>query len=980
MKKNRNRPWLWTTLILLTVAASALLTRSLGFLQESPFSFSHPWHMPSAVAVAPDGSMAVVENSKMTVTITDPQGRVRARIRGGSYDTDSFYYAEHIATDGQSVVLAEVQHAPSSTFVQSERLIQYDMDGNRLGELYAVAYAQGEQPRQIGHIRSVALTGGQVTFAWALGGAAGASVCEGGETHELIRVAVHEGDDVLRAAYGSATQTLAVSTKKGMLGVSRAGKALAWLAFADGERIPWSVGVTAQGAVLVSELAGESVWALRGQESELLWQGGLVYELTAAGEGAGFTDGESVLIAGGGGAEAAGGNSVALAPLYALRVALTWASAVYLACMALWLAGRLWLLLRRQAFSEARRRMLLACACVLVTVVVVMAFLMSFTQSQLQAQTLNSIAQLAETVSATSGTVFGDSLSRIDALADYRGEDYNAVRRYMDAFCDASYRNGANLYYILYRFDNTMLYGVMDYENTTGVRYPYCPLEGTVYGDVARTGRSVRVEGEANIYGMWSYAVAPVYRADGAVAGLVEIGTNQYGEVLAREELIRRLLTGVLVALLMGMLIFNEFTAFGDHLARRKVLRMEGGQRIALGFIRPLIFLVFLADNTDAAFIPQLSASLGAAVGWLPVALASALPMSLQLFAIGASALVSGRVLDRSHPRTVLLGGFALQTTGALLAMAAVATGQYWFLLLAKALGGIGTGAAVVTCNALPARTDERGEQQALISGLNVGVITGVVLGSSAGAHVADFLGYPAAYLCSVLFVLQAVALTLHSLRGTDTLSATPEEGVGGRGDTLRFLRDPRVLGFLLMVMLPYMLMMYFKDYLFPLFASGLGKTESVIGSVMLLGGAIAIFLGDVVPGTLIGRLGAWNGVRLSNLICVYALALFALKPSFETAVITICLLGVSASFGYASQGMYYTDLIRSNRIGDGKAMGLYSLFDNLGQTSGPLALGALLFMGVAAESAAIALGAAGLLGVATLLRQLGDRRRRGGA
>lgn len=980
MKKIKTRPWLWTVLLLLTVAASALLTRSLDYLQETPFSFTHPWHMPSAVAVAPDGSMAVVENSKMTVTITDPQGRVRARIRGGSYDTDSFYYAEHIATDGQSVVIAEVRHALSSTFVQGERLIRYDMDGNRLGELYSVTYAGAERPRQAGHIRSVKLTDGQVTFAWAVGGAAGASMCAAGEVHELLRVAVHEGDDVLRAAYDPATRTLAVSTKKGMLGVSRGGTAIQWLAFGDGTRIPWSVDVTPSGAVLVSELENEGVWALDGDTSELLWQGGLVYELAAAGEGAVFTNGEAVLTAAGGDAQPTVAARVALAPLYALRLVLTWASALYLGCMALWLGRRLWRLMRRQKFSEAKRRMLLASACVLVTVVVVMAFLMSFTQRQLQSQTVSAISQLAESISTTSGAVFGDELSRINALADYRGQDYSAVRRYMDAFCDASYRNGANLYYVLYRFDDTMLYGVMDYENTTGVRYPYSPLEGTVYGDVARTGRSVRVEGEANIYGMWSYTVAPVYSSAGSIVGLVEIGTNQYGEVVAREALIRSVLTSVLVALLMGMLIFNEFTAFGDHLARRRVLRLEGGKSIALGFIRPLIFLVFMADNMDAAYIPQLSAELGAAVSWLPAALASALPMSLQLLIIGASALISGRLLDNSHPRTVLLGGFALQTVGALLSIAAVTTGQFWLLLLAKAVGGIGTGAAVVTCNALPGRTDERDEQQALIAGLNVGVITGVVLGSSAGGHLADYFGYPAAYLGSVALILQAAVLTLHSLSGSETLAATPEAPTASRGDSRRFLRDPRVFSFLLMVMLPYMLMMYFKDYLFPLYASGLGKTESVIGSVMLLGGAIAIFLGDALPGAMIGSIGAWNGVRLANLICVYALALFALKARFETAVIAICLLGVSASFGYAAQGVYYTDLIRSDRIGDGKAMGLFSLFDNLGQTSGPLALGALLFLGVAAESAAIAVGAVGLLGAATLLRKLGERRRGNGA
>ena len=352
--------------------------------------------------------------------------------------------------------------------------------------------------------------------------------------------------------------------------------------------------------------------------------------------------------------------------------------------------------------------------------------------------------------------------------------------------------------------------------------------------------------------------------------------------------------------------------------------------------------------------------------------------MSVQLFVIGVSALMAGRLLDRRHPRAVLMVGFVLQAVGALLSISAILTGQYWFLVLAKAVGGLGTGAAVVTCNAMPGRASDPVEQQGLIAGLNVGVITGVVLGSSVGGYIADYLGYPAAYIGSVVCILMAALLGWRSLRGVShvTVESMANEPSAQRGSSRRFLKNRRVLGFLLCVMLPYMLMMYFKDYLFPLFASGLGKSESVIGSVMLLGGVLAIFLGDVVPGAMLSRIRAWDAVRLSNLTCMYALGLFALKPTFETAVVTICLLGIVASFGYAAQGVYYTALIRSGNISDGKAMGVYSLFDNLGQTSGPLGLSLLLFMGVAMESGVIALGAACLLGLATLLTGVGKRNR----
>ena len=965
--------------IVLIIAASVVLVRNLALLKETPFTLTRTLHTPSVVAVAQDGSMAVIENSKMTVSLLDAEGRLRARIRGGSYDTDAFYYAEHIATDGESIVMAEVRHTENSTFVAGERLLRYDLDGDRLETLYTVDYKESERPRQLGRIRNVSLLNGKVYFTWVNGATAGVSVCENG-TARVLRFSTLQDDHFLSAVYQPALDIFCFTSKKGLLGVSEADGSVTYLPYGDGQNVPWSAGVSDTGDIVVSELVSKSVESVREDGAHALWTGGLVYDLNAANGHMSFSDGDRIYVLDDTGKVLFDAKSVRLSTLFAITVVFTWLSAVFLFLVICWIVVRLFRLMRHLVLSEARRRMLIAAGSVLVTVTVVMAVLFSFLGKQMQRQTIHSLSSLAESISATSSTMLGQRLDTIRALSDYLNPDYNAVRAYMDAFCDASYRNGSNLYYILYRFDGDSLWGVMDYEETTGVHFPYAQLEGTVYQQVISTGKSVTVEGEADIYGMWSYAVAPVYNTSGTVTGLVEIGTNQYGDVVAQDALIRDTLTGVLVALMMAMLLFNEWTALHDYRAHRKLLRARSDRHMALGFIRLLIFLVFMADNMDAAYIPQLSASLGAAsAGAVGIDLASALPMSVQLLAIGMSAFLSGRILDQSRPRNVILGGVGLQLIGVALSMVAILSGQYWYLVLAKAIGGLGTGAAVVTCNAMPGRSHDPEEQQRLIAGLNVGVITGVVLGSSVGGYIADYISYPAAYIASAVCILLAALFALHTLRGVAhvTVEFDQNDPSYGKGSSRRFLRNPRVLSFLLCIMLPYMLMMYFKDYLFPLFASGLGKTESVIGSAMLLSGMIAIFLGDILPSALLTRLSAWNALRIASLVCVYALGLFALHPVFETAVITLCLLGVSASFGYAAQGVYYTGLAKEGSISDGKAMGLYSLFDNLGQTSGPLGLSMLLFLGVTAECGVIALSAVGLLGIAGILANATGRKKR---
>lgn len=970
--------WLGLAIILCTIAASAVVVRGLGFLSESPFVWSRALASPSAVACAPDGSVTVVvENSKMRVSLLDAQGRLLASIRGGSYDADSFYYAEHVATDGQHVVIAEVRHAENSTFVAGERLLVYDLHGRQTQVLYEVTYEGDQRPQQLGCIRSVRVENGITTFTWVDGSRAGATRCENGAQRELLSVSLQE-DTFSRAAYEPQTGTLAFTTRKGKLGTARAGEETVFFPYGDGERIPWGVDALPNGTLIVSDLRNKSIDAVTPEGKQTLWQGGLVYEVCVAGERVAFTDGESAGVLDLHGNALSMGNHVELSAGYATQLGVVWLSAGWLALVLCYLVWQLIRVMRRKRSSEVRRRMLVAFLGVAVAVAAMLAFLLPLMQQQMNHETSSQLFQLAEALGATSGSMIGDRLENIRALSDYQNDDYNALRAYLNAFCDASYHSGSNLYYILYHFDQDWLWGVMDYENTTGTRYPYVKTEDTVYGEVIATGETKLVEGEANIYGMWSYAVAPVYTSEGRMAGLVEIGTNQYGQVAARRSMLSSVLIGVLVALMLTMLLLNEGTAFHDERVRRG--EQPGGT--ALGMIRPLIFLVFLADNMDAAYIPQLSATLyTGTMGFPGLDLASALPMSAQLLAIGVAALLWGRVLDESRPRTVLTLGFLLQIAGALLAVTAVNLSGYWLLVGAKVIGGLGTGAAVVTCNATPARAAQEQERQRLFAGMNVGILTGVVLGSSIGGYIADWLGYTAVYATSALCVLAAMIPMKLGLWGlTRSEPETAEEPAVGNGHgILRFLARPRVLGLMLMIMLPYMLMMYFKDYLFPLYASGLGKSESTIGTAMLLGGALAILLGDTVPYALFARIGVWNTLRLSSLTCAYALGLFALDPSFNAAVITLCLLGISASFGYAAQGTYHAALIRESQVAEGQAVGAFSLFDNLGQTAGPLVLGALYTLGAGVAAGWIAVGGVLALLGATAMHALEGSRHRGG-
>lgn len=84
----------------------------------------------------------------------------------------------------------------------------------------------------------------------------------------------------------------------------------------------------------------------------------------------------------------------------------------------------------------------------------------------------------------------------------------------------------------------------------------------------------------------------------------------------------------------------------------------------------------------------------------------------------------------------------------------------------------------------------------------------------------------------------------------------------------------------------------------------------------------------------------------LASGLMIVATLLFAVVPTITAAVLGILLLSIAISFGYAAQSTYYSSLPQVQTYGESRAMGVYSLFDNGGQTLGPVLYGVALLAG----------------------------------
>lgn len=113
--------------------------------------------------------------------------------------------------------------------------------------------------------------------------------------------------------------------------------------------------------------------------------------------------------------------------------------------------------------------------------------------------------------------------------------------------------------------------------------------------------------------------------------------------------------------------------------------------------------------------------------------------------------------------------------------------------------------------------------------------------------------------------------------------------------------------------------------------------------------------------------------VTASLLICIAPL-IFALSPAVPAAIIGIVLLSLAISFGYAAQSTYYSGLPGVAAYGESRAMGVYSLFDNGGQTIGPIVYGIAMTAGFREGLLIIGTALITLLGLFLLLQKKSDR------
>ena len=922
----------------LILGAACLLLAALCWVfrplfTDAPFSTAYAFDGPSGVFPGESGRLYIIDQGKKTVLITDGQGKLLRSIDCGTDGDSEPYYASLVAegADG-SIYVADTRYAGQGTRISQERIFRYDADGENGTCIYLIDYEAIEQeaPLQYGNILSLREENGALVFTRKTDN--GLAVCQLDLASGRLQSAGYDlpGQYISDADAEPGTLRPIFTNRLGQVCTVTDGATEVLL---DEGRTSWML-CAEEGRIYYSDIAANAVLCYdleTGREEIVLEAPDILYGVQTAGGRLYTTDymGYYMLEDG----EAAYVDALTYSqPL--LRCAL-WAALFLGGLLAVAVAYLLLAPALHRPKSELFQRMAIVLGVSLCMGCLVGYITITQMVSNQKATVMEQLNLFCDILVENTDT---EALANIDSLADYKGEDFNQVKEPLDALTRMGYENGMYYYYAIYSTDGEIIYTIMDFEETLPARYPVYAYGEEGYTEVLADGESVEFGGDVSSYGSWAFVLKPIRDAAGTPIAIMEVGTNLDDLDSQIQELVKEVALTILSMAVVLLMIIVEIIFYAEHRERkRKNLALPG---LAAQFpLRLLIFLAYLVDCMQDAFVSILANQLYTPILGIPQSVGAALPLSAQVFAAAVMAFLGGGLSRKLGVKKTLVAGFLLEITGCLLCGAG---GTYFSLLGGKAVIGMGLGLIIVSLNAIAARGEDEAESAKAFTDISAGTLAGVTAGAGVGSIILSFGHYSMVYFAGAAILLIGLALSFSGRDYKEVAVAKAKEEVG----FFRFLFNRQVITFLLLMLLPFLMGLSFREYFFPIYAAELGMSETMIGRLYLICGLLVIYAGPQLTGKLIARLGGKWTVTLASALIIAAPLLYVAIPTLATTIVGVLLLSVAISFGYAAQSTYYSELPSVEHYGGGRAMGIYSLFENIGQTIGPMIYGLAMMLG----------------------------------
>lgn len=553
------------------------------------------------------------------------------------------------------------------------------------------------------------------------------------------------------------------------------------------------------------------------------------------------------------------------------------------------------------------------------------------------------ISEQIETAAYMISGQLGDTrIDSIQTAADYDGDAYQELIKTMKNAFSHEIEFYQQIYCNILTVDeDSNAYAVAYLDQSIGDYYPLDEVETEEVKEIYKTGKAVWNDGKEDISGSYLYVKVPIKNEKDQITGVAAVGT----ELVVIKQLIRKITENILsvlvILVLLFGLLFEEVISFLDARNKNSQAAKSGEPAFPLHWMRLIIFGVFAAYNMTASFLPVYIMRYSRNIHMIDPELAGSLPVTLNIFVIGAASLLCQSFTRKMGIRKLAVLSGISSFLGNMLIFCIP---SYSVILAGLILDGIGVGFMTNAVYILISRildTKCRIEgltvyNGAYLAGLNFGVMLGSLLAVQFGQRIVFFAVAGVWIFLSVVIFVKGGILERGLTKPKETIRTDLRS-------VRKFILNRTVDSFILFMQNPYIIFGSFVFYFVPLFCDNAGYTELVSTLLLLLYAEIPFFLGERITDIVMKKSG-YRSMYVAYGANILAVLIFAFYPHMAGMLAALILMGLSACFGKAVQQMYFLDLKEVQQFGADKAMGVYNFTENIGESLGPVIFGSLMF------------------------------------
>ncbi|MCR4891431.1 MAG: MFS transporter [Lachnospiraceae bacterium] len=616
--------------------------------------------------------------------------------------------------------------------------------------------------------------------------------------------------------------------------------------------------------------------------------------------------------------------------------ALWWLGFIILSLCFLWIfrgvPGRALQIFQKES---AKRVAIVVMAVISVSSFVVFTLMSTFYQKE-DEELVNGLKLFAGMLS---GEMDPEDLLEMQSEEDYGSSAYMSLRTGMDILTERATEVGFHYFYTLYREDGGKLRYILNYEDDVSCGEPAVfSGDGDYVRDVFQSGKSYAIRSRDSD-GLWLSVYVPIYLTNGEVGAVLEAGMDfGYQEREREAATFDTILNVICTSAVMMMLILEAVFLMSFLELKQKGEDRDVTQKVPL---RTLMFLAYMTSSMQDTFIAVLTSRLYQGQLPIPDGVAYGLPLSAQLLMMAVFSAMGGRFTERYGSRKTIIFGVLSQVVGFL---CCGILNSYTGLVLGNLMVGAGMGLIYVSCNTIAAMGGDINAVGKAFAAVSAGALSGLTIGAGLASVFFSIGGHRLVYFVGAAILLTAFPITLFS---ANVKTASDKEVILRQEISFfRFFLNRRVMGFFLLILIPFMMALSYREYFFPLYMQEYGFGEVRVGQVYLLCGLLVLYLGPRISAQLLKWIGAFWSVVLSSALMGLNMLIFVLYPNEASVLLGVVILSVIISFAYTCQYTFYEQLPDCVMYGDGKSMGVYSVMESIGQTLGPMVYGAALTMG----------------------------------